>query len=96
MRRSLATLVLSVALLGAGSPALAAEQTVTLAVDLWCPSCTYIVTRSLQRVDGVLDVAVSYEDQVAVVTFDDERTGVAALTQATASLGFPSRPVASQ
>ena len=94
MKRPLAALVLSVALFGPASPALSAEQTVTLSVDLWCPSCKYIVTRTLQGVDGVLDVRVSYEDQVAVVRFDDEATDVTALTEATASVGFPSEPMA--
>jgi mercuric ion binding protein len=34
---------------------------------------------------------VSYPEKTAVVTFDDARTTVAALTQATAGVGFPSR-----
>ena len=96
MKRPLAALVLSAALFGLASPAFPAEQTVTLSVGLWCPSCTYIVTRTLQGVDGVLDVRVSYEDQVAVVRFDDETTDVTALTEATASVGFPSEPAARQ
>ena len=75
-------------------PALAAEQTVTLKVKMWCPSCPYIVKRTLQNVAGVLDVAVSYDDQVAIVRFDDRKTAVATLTQATADVGFPSAPLA--
>ncbi len=75
-------------------PALAAEQTVTLKVKMWCPSCPYIVKRSLAKVPGVLDVNVSYDDQVAIVRFDDRKTGVATLTQATADVGFPSAPLA--
>ncbi len=96
MKRPLLALVVSVALFGLASPALSAEQTVTLSVGLWCPSCTYIVTRTLQGVDGVLNVRVSYEDQVAVVTFDDDKTDVTALTEATASVGFPSKPATQQ
>ncbi len=61
---------------------LGAAETVTLAVGLWCPTCTYMVTRSLQGVDGVLDVRVAYEDQVAVVRFDNERTDVSKLAEA--------------
>ena len=70
--------------------AMAAEQTVTLKVDMWCPSCPYIIKRTLMDIDGVKEVTASYEKQIAVVRFDKELTGVSALTQATADLGFPS------
>ncbi len=93
MRRIFAALALSAALFGDPLPALAAEQTVTLKVDLWCPSCPYIVKRSLEEVAGVVEVDVSYRDQTAVVRFDDDKTTVAALTEATASIGFPSTPL---
>ena len=80
-------------LLGGSLPALSAEQTVTLSVDTWCPSCPYIIKRTLAQVPGVLVVKVSYDDQVAIVRFDDDKTGVSALTQATADVGFPSEPL---
>ncbi len=94
MKRTALALVLSAALFASAAPSLAAEQTVTLSVKMWCPSCPYIVKRSLARVPGVLDVNVAYEEQVAVVRFDDEKTTVAALTQATADVGFPSKSLA--
>ena len=81
-------------LLGGTQPALSAEQTVTLSVDMWCASCPYIIKRTLAQVPGVLDVKVSYDDQVAIVRFDDDTTDVTALTQATADVGFPSKPLA--
>ena len=81
-------------LLSSSPPAVSAEQTVTLSVDMWCASCPYIIKQTLARVPGVLDVIVSYDDQVAIVRFDDDRTDVAALTQATADVGFPSEPLA--
>ena len=76
---------------GAG-PALSAERMVTLDVKMSCPSCPFIVKRTLQGVAGVSDVAVSYEEQTATVRFDDDKTTVAALTRATAEVGFPSTP----
>lgn len=94
MTRTISVLTLLLALLGAGAPALAAQRTVTLSVELYCASCPYIVKRSLERVAGVTDVAVSYRRQAAVVTFDDSRTSISALVDATAKLGFPSTPVA--
>jgi len=57
------------------------------------PSCPYIIQRTLAKVPGVLDVNVSYGDQVAIVRFDDDKTGVTALTQATSNVGFPSEPL---
>lgn len=90
----LMAITFAVGLVGGTRPALSAERSVTLNVKMWCASCPYIVKRTLQSVDGVLDVTVSYEDQIAVVRFDDEKTSVATLTQATADVGFPSEPVA--
>ena len=94
MKRTALAVVLSAALFVSAAPSLAAEQAVTLSVKMWCPSCPYIVKRSLARVPGVLKVNVAYEDQVAVVRFDDEKTNVAALTQATADVGFPAKSLA--
>ncbi len=93
MWRTLATISFLPALLGGSLPALSAEQMVTLSVDLWCPSCSYSIQRTLAKVPGVLVVKVSYDDQVAVVRFDDDKTGITALTQATADVGFPSKPL---
>jgi mercuric ion binding protein len=47
----------------------------------------------LQEVPGVARAEVSYAEKMAVVTFDDATTTVAALTQATAGVGFPSRVI---
>ncbi len=80
------------AVLITSSPSWADEQTVTLAVDnLFCASCPYIVKQLLARVTGVRVVEVSYETKTAVVTFEDAETDTAALTEATGSVGFPSR-----
>ena len=94
LSRVLTILAFLPVLLGGSLPALSAEQTVTLSVDMWCPSCLYIIKRTLTKVPGVLDVTVLYDDQVAIVRFDDDTTDVTALTQATADVGFPSEPLA--
>lgn len=94
MQRLFGTMVLAMAI-WATAPALAAERTVTLAVDnLWCATCPYIVRTVLQKVPGVQHVEVSFENRIAVVTFDDAKTDIIALTQATADVGFPSEPLA--
>ena len=79
--------------LSASSTALAAEKTVTLAVqNMYCAACPHTVKASLEAVPGVTKVAVSYKDKTAIVTFDDAKTGVNALTAATTDAGYPSAP----
>ncbi len=94
MKRAALAFVLSATLFASAAPSVAAERTVTLSVKMWCPTCPYIVKRTLAKVPGVLDVKVSYDDQMAIVQFDDQKTGVAALTRATAGVGFPSELLA--
>ncbi|MEL7968550.1 mercury resistance system periplasmic binding protein MerP [Vreelandella neptunia] len=72
-------------------PVLAAIQTVTLAVpSMNCAACPITVKLTLNKVDGVSQVDVSYPDREAVVSFDDNLTSVEALTQATGDAGYPS------
>ena len=74
--------------------ATASERTVTLAVEnMTCATCPPIVRKSLARVPGVGHVAVSAESNTATVRFDDQRTTVAALIEATTKAGYPSRPL---
>lgn len=72
-------------------PAWAAMQTITLSVPgMTCAACPITVKAALNQVDGVSQVEVSYAELEALVSFDDTRTSVAALTQATANAGYPS------
>ena len=88
MKCILSALALAIALSGT---AMAAEKTVTLAVDnMYCSACPVTVKSALQAVPGVAKVAVSYADKTAVVTFDDGKTGVPALIAATTKAGYPS------
>lgn len=71
--------------------AFAGEQTVTLQVDgMTCAACPYIVKQTLVDVEGVRSVDVSFADKSAVIIYDDSKTEVAALTDATTVMGFPS------
>jgi mercuric ion binding protein len=92
MRRLVSTAVLVWGILASGG-AVAGERQVTLRVEnLFCATCPYIVKQVLAGVSGVSQVDVSYQDKMAVVTFDDSQTDVSALTAATTNAGFPSRP----
>ena len=93
MTRFLVRLLAAAAFVSA-VPALAAERTVTLAVDnMTCELCPPIVKKSLARVPGVAKTDVSAERHTATVVFDDRKTTVAALVAATTNAGYPSRPV---
>lgn len=72
-------------------PALAAQQTVTLSVPgMTCSACPITVKAALNKVEGVSAVDVRYKQRDATVTFDDAKTSVEALTQATTNAGYPS------
>jgi mercuric ion binding protein len=76
------------------TPAWAAEQTVTLSVPTMdCPVCPITVKKALTKVEGVTRTEVSFEKREALVTFDDAKTSVQALTEATKNAGYPSTPV---
>lgn len=73
------------------TPAWAETQTVTLSVPgMTCATCPITVKLALSRVDGVESVAVDFARKQATVVFDDARTAVRTLTQATENVGFPS------
>jgi mercuric ion binding protein len=79
--------------MAASSSALAAEKTVTLAVqNMYCAACPHTVKASLEAVPGVTKVVVSFKEKTAVVTYDDEKSDLTALTTATTDAGYPSAP----
>ena len=80
-----------IALLMSSGSAFAAERTITLNVKgMTCASCPYMVKRSLTKIEGVKAVDVSLQTKLAVVTFDDTKTTIKAMTNATREAGFPS------
>ena len=92
MNKLLTSAALTLCML-ASSTAFAAERTVTLAVkNMYCAACPHTVKASLEAVPGVAKVVVSYRDKTAVVTYDDGKTEVKALTAATTNAGYPSAP----
>ena len=79
-----------IAALGAAlaSPAFAGETTVILAVRNWyCAACPHVIRQSLAAVPGVINVTVSDKTKTASVTFDDTKSDVKTLTEATAGAG---------
>ncbi|GBQ50916.1 MULTISPECIES: mercury resistance system periplasmic binding protein MerP [Alphaproteobacteria] len=73
------------------APAWAATKTVRLSVPgMTCTACPITVKKALTRVEGVEKAEVSFERREAVVSFDDAKTSVQALTKATENAGYPS------
>jgi len=73
-------------------PLFADEQNTVLKVDkMTCVSCPYMVKKSLEKVDGVKSVSVSFDDKTARVVYDDTTATIAQMIKATTDLGFPSK-----
>ena len=73
------------------TPVWAATQTVTLVVPgMTCAACPITVKKALSEVNGVRNIEVRFEKREAVVSYDDTKTNVKALTIATANAGYPS------
>jgi mercuric ion binding protein len=71
--------------------AAAADRTVLLTIPTMdCATCPVTIRMALLRVAGVSKAKVSYDRREARVIFDDSKTNVAALTQATKDVGYPS------
>lgn len=72
----------------------AASRIVTLSIpSMSCPVCPITVKKALGKVPGVSQIEVNFERRQATVTFDDAKTNMDALMDATADAGYPSNPV---
>jgi periplasmic mercuric ion binding protein len=92
MTKTLVPMTLALGVLA--SPAFAGETTVILAVRNWyCAACPHVIRQSLAAVPGVINVTVSDKTETASVTFDDTKSDVKTLTEATAAAGYPSLPL---
>lgn len=84
-------------LAAAAAPAWAAPHTATLSIPtMHCAMCPVTVKAALSKVAGVSQVRVNLDKRQAVVTFDDAKTTVQQLTEATKDAGYPARVVASR
>lgn len=85
--------LLAAALAMVSFAAVAAERSVTLAVDnMTCALCPVTVKKALLGVDGVVSATVSDKTASAVVVYDDAKVQVSALARAITEAGYPARP----
>lgn len=57
-----------------------------------CATCPLTVRIAMKRVDGVIDATVDFDGKIATLTFDDARTTVAEIAEASTNAGFPATP----
>jgi mercuric ion binding protein len=75
-----------------GALASESDETVTFDVEkMTCATCPIAVRQAMQRVEGVIEVEVSMEDESAVVTYDRSVTTAAQIGQASTDVGFPAK-----
>ena len=88
MQRLVTVVALSVTL---GAPVWAGTKTVTLFVPgMTCSTCPITIKKALSKLEGVEKTEVAFEKKEVVVRFDDAKTKVEALLEATKNAGYPS------
>ena len=81
----------SIVLSGVSLAANATPKTVTLAIpSMDCPVCPITVKKALSQVPGVSQAEVDFKKRQAVVTYDDAKSNISALTESTKNAGYPS------
>jgi heavy metal translocating P-type ATPase len=68
-------------------PADAASATFSLG-DLWCPSCSWLISANLQRMEGVHEAEVNFIQREAHVRFDPSRVDPRRLLRRVRQLGY--------
>ena len=56
-----------------------------------CAVCPITVRKALEKVDGVESVSTEFESRTITIMFDDEKTNIGTLKEATANAGYPSK-----
>ncbi len=75
-----------------GALASESDESVTFDVErMTCATCPIAVRKAMQRVEGVIEVEVSMEDESAVVTYDPSVTTAAEIGHASTDVGFPAK-----
>jgi len=87
-------LIVSLATLAFVLPLAALAATPTTAVldvqNMTCSMCPITVKKALQKVPGVTDARIDFDNKTATVTFDADKLDSAALVKATTDAGYPS------
>ena len=86
------TAVVPITAIHVAAQTVAAEQTVTFAVDnMTCALCPVTVKRAMEGVAGVRAVEIDFDARTATVIFDTAATSADAIATASANAGYPAR-----
>ena len=86
------TAVVPITAIPVAAQTVAAEQTVTFAVDnMTCALCPITVKRAMEGVEGVHAVEIDFEARTATVDFDAAATSAEAIAAASTDAGYPAR-----
>jgi mercuric transport protein len=55
-----------------------------------CAACPVTIQKSLEKVDGVMEATVSFEEKIAIVRYDPTKISTKDLLEATRNAGFES------
>ena len=58
--------------------------------NMTCSMCPITVKKALQKVPGVTDARIDFDNKTATVTLDADKSDSAALVKATTDAGYPS------
>lgn len=64
--------------------------------NMTCPACAITIGIALDKVPGVTDKRIDAGTETVTVTFDPERTSVAAVAKAVTEAGFPAKARANE
>jgi mercuric ion binding protein len=97
MLKQISLIISVIAVLTASGAALAASQTIVLEVPgMTCAACPVTVKKALGKLSGVTDIKTDLDKKQVVVSFEDSKTTLQKLTEATANAGYPSTVKGSQ
>jgi mercuric ion binding protein len=86
------TAVVPITAIPVAAQTVAAEQTVTFAVDnMTCALCPVTVKRAMEGVAGVRAVEIDFDARTATVILDTAATSADAIATASANAGYPAR-----
>ncbi len=92
--KNLVIALAALAMIAAAGVASAAERTTLFAIkNMSCVTCPFMVRKSMEGVDGVISVKVSFDKKMATVVYDDAKTNPQQIGAASGEAGFPASPV---
>lgn len=68
------------------------KKTTFSVAGMHCASCASIITKSLQKIDGIADVQVNYATETASVSYEQSVAPVAAMNEAVTKYGYSLSP----